>query len=927
MPADIQTLPTHPALGECLPSPGAPLGKMRHSSKIHDRFVIVARLHPEAVALTSSRDTYTYGELDTLSNALASRLQHMAGGHSGPVAIYGKRSGKLIISMLACSRAGLTFAVLDSAYPSVRLVSQIDIIQPSIILAVDTSDHDLDSALGLNDDPRLLFVDDVLLATLREERPVTVTPVENMTAYLLFTSGTTGQPKCISHSHTPLIHFVAFYENTFAPTPADHFSVLSGLGHDPVMRDIFVPLSIGASLCIPQQGKIADPLKLFSWIQSEKISYLHATPQLLKLLCAGARGRSLPALRYIFSGGDALGIAIVHEVRDLAPHCQVVNFYGSTETPQAVAYHVVTDRDETFIPIGKGIADTQLLVLTDDYTQALAGEIGQIAVRTHFLSEGYLGDASLTAEKFIISPFTQEPDDLIYLTGDYGCYREDGAVIVRGRLDDQVKIRGYRVETSEICHILEKQPGLNGCLVLAQAQPTGEQTLIAYLVAPTDNLASIDDLKSAIAASLPAYMMPSKFIWISAFPLLPNGKIDRTRLAAMATDNAPLPRTEDIPFQRASDREMIEAFQDIFGVHSIDKSKSFNELGGDSLSFIHASMSVEKALGSLPEDWQNISISDLLKHRRTSNARSYSISTSVIMRAVSICLIVVSHFSGFGVFGDINSTAVLFALAGWSFANYQLDSILKTGSVKPLLLTALGVAVPTIVYSLMFELYKGKVYWQSLLLITNFFDPNFADFFNFWFLEVLVQIFLLLAILFSIKPVRDLALKNTFAFSIFATIASRVVAEAIELFWNVEALEFRLPQEKITVVFLGMALALASTTRRKIIAIAVLALLELDGQLGLYPFGAILFMLIVVRVPLPVWLAHAVNLVAVSSLFIYLTHIQFKLALVKTPLGDYLWAITALSVVGGVLVWKIWSLVWPRFTHWLNSQGKAPTQP
>ena len=905
-----------------IPSPTEPLLKMGRTGRIHDRFAWIATQKPAEIAISEGQDTWTYAQINTLSLQLAAQIQRRCNGRARPVAIYATRSAKLVISMLACSRAGLTFAVLDSAYPAERLRTLTGLVDPQLVLALDASEHDVDNALGLFGDPRLLFVNDALLADLRGRACEELSPEGNKAAYLLFTSGTTGHPKCISTSHAPLNHFVAFYANTFAPKAQDRFSMLGGLAHDPIMRDIFVPLSVGARICIPDQNTIANPIQLFEWIRKEQISFMHATPQLLRLLVAGAKGQSLQTMRYVFSGGDALRRSLVDEVKAICPAAKVVNFYGSTETPQAVAFHIVTDADEAIVPIGNGIADTQLLVLKDDHTLASPGEVGEIAVRTNFLSEGYVGDASLTSQRYIVSPFTHEPDDLIYLTGDCGMYRDDGAVLIRGRLDDQVKIRGYRVEPHEISQVLDGHPGLAGCAVLPQQLPNGENTLVAYLVEPRGEKASLDELKATISSALPAYMVPSRFVWIAALPLLPNGKLDRARLAQLDRENAsPAAAASDVG-KAENHHPITEAFRDILGLSVVDTSKSFDELGGDSLSFIQASMAVEKALGRLPEHWENTSIDDLLRLERTAKPRSYTINTSVLIRAVSITIIVYSHFTLFQVLGDWNTTAALFVLAGWSFATYQMNNVLNSGNVKSIAMTAAGIAVPTIIFTAIYQHHRGHIYWQSMLLIGNFYGPYFAYTFGYWFLEVLIQIYLIIAILFSIGPIRKLALRDTFTFVIAAMCVLFAISEILDQFNGLAYLENRLPTEKIILVFLGMALALANTTGRKLLVAAALIVQQLSGHLGLYPLLAILFVLMVSRVRLPVWLAYGINVVAASSLFIYLINFQFKGFLDKTPLVDDLPLELILTLVIGVVLWKLWSLVWPRVIRRLSTDSR-----
>ncbi|MGH7829278.1 MAG: AMP-binding protein, partial [Candidatus Binatia bacterium] len=369
-------------------------------------------------------------------------------------------------------------------------------------------------------------------------------------AYVAFTSGTTGTPKAIQGTHRPLSHFLRWHCEMFDLKETDRFSMLSGLSHDPLLRDIFAPLWLGATLCVPDADDIS-PDRLADWLNQMEITVSHLTPAMGELLTSDTETirHQNASLRYVFFGGDVLTRQHVAGVRRLAPAATCVNFYGATETPQAMGRFVVPDQGNSaydsapasskeILPLGQGIEDVQLLVLNASQGLAGVGELGEICVRTPYLAKGYLEDHALTSERFIPNPFTQRPGDRIYRTGDLGRYLPDGTVEFAGRNDRQVKIRGFRVEVEEVEAALGQHPSVRDTVVLAGEDVGGGPSatlgtgkrLVAYVVANQDPPPSISELRRFLKEKLPDYMVPSAFVTLNALPLTPNGKVDRRAL-------------------------------------------------------------------------------------------------------------------------------------------------------------------------------------------------------------------------------------------------------------------------------------------------------------------------------------------------------------------------------------------------------------
>jgi amino acid adenylation domain-containing protein len=901
-----------------LPIPGAPLREPRGAPRIHDAFVTVAARMPRAIAVRDAARAWSYADLDAFSAVLAARLLGEAAGDQRTVAILGRRSPWLVASMLACSKAGLTFTVLDAAYPDDRLRLLLERSKAAIVLAVEATAEATRRALALDERFPVLVAADGMHAPARDSAATPATSISSRPAYLLFTSGTTGVPRCIQTPHAPLAHFIDFYARAFAPQPGDRFSMLSGLSHDPLLRDVFVPLSIGGTICVPEQADLTNPERLAVWVREHRINFLHATPQLLRLLCAGARERRFADLRNVFSGGDVLHASVVASVRGAAPAATVVNFYGATETPQAVAWHLASPDDGPVVPIGRGIDDVQILVLTEDRRLAPVGEIGEVAVRTHYRSDGYLGDEAQSAARFVRSPFTEDPRDVLYLTGDRGEFRPDGAVLLHGRVDDQVKIRGFRVEPGEVALAVEKLPGVTGAAVLAQAQPSGENALLAFVIAQEDTDVDVDALRAAVAELLPAYMVPARVVQVGSFPLLPNGKLDRPALLALAAGGAGVGDSSaeaDAWLEALSPplRRMVETFTKTLGVRRVDPDASFQRLGGDSLSYVMASIAVEDALGHLPEGWEKMPLRQLVKIRAVRSPLTYSVAVPVLVRAVSIVLVVFSHYTRFGVLGDVEATIALFATAGWSFATYQLDAILQAGRMRHVLLMVASVAVPSALWTLANHAYKGHIYWESVLGVGYLF--GFASLRGYWFVEVLLHVLLLLTVVLALRPVRRVVARDPYAWAIGGASVLALLEAATRLKADSG---WALLCEGFSFVLAGAAIPLAGTWLRKLGILAFLVVQLSTGSFAAFPLAAIALVTTVNRIPLPVVVARLVAAIAAASLFIYLTHQGWN-AMVLARFGG---APTLLgvgtAVLFGIIVSRLWNSLWSRVLKHLH---------
>jgi amino acid adenylation domain-containing protein len=597
-----------PAAKERLPNPLAPLAS-DWAGPVHDKLSQHARSFPDRIAVTDPSGGWSYAELNARSNELAHYLLQSGIRREEIIAIYAHRSAALPIALLGALKAGAAFLMLDPAYPPARLIQYIRGAKPRGFIGLEaagTIPTDLERVLqetircriALPSLPRNGKALNPLENYSTEDPEIQIHPDD--LAYISYTSGSTGEPKGVMGRHGPLSHFLPWQAAHFGLTPADRFSLLSGLSHDPLHREILTALWLGGTLCIPEPDVIGASGELAEWMAHEQITFAHLTPALGRLLADGAKpGCQIPSLRYAFFIGEKLTRRDVSCLRRLAPQITNINYYGSTETQRAVSYQELSPQAEdgpgrNVVPVGRGMPGAQLLVLTKAQKLTGIGEIGEIYMRSPHLAKGYLGDPTLTEARFITSPFTGQPDDRMYRTGDLGRYLSDGRVEVLGRIDGQINIRGFRIETGEIEFVLSQCPKVRDVVVVAREEEDGDHRLIAYIVAGDGSAASSPELRSFLKQRLPDHMIPSVFVSLTALPLTPNGKVDRNALTA-----PDIPHDRDVAPTPPRDRlelQLREIWQKVLR-KPLGVRDNFFDLGGHSLLAVRLFAQIEKVTG------------------------------------------------------------------------------------------------------------------------------------------------------------------------------------------------------------------------------------------------------------------------------------------------------------------------------------------
>jgi amino acid adenylation domain len=582
---------------------------------VPDLFRAQVEIGPDRIAVADPQVTWTYRQLDVLSSKIANYLTSIGVGGRDVVAIFAHRSAPLVPALLGIMKAGAAFLILDPQYPPARLVEYLRMARAKAILHLQAAGTLPEPIEQFQRDSACPVVElphgengqfETSLRNFSDKAPPVRLEVESL-AYVAFTSGSTGKPKGVLGAHGPLSHFSPWLAEKFHLTHSDRFSLLSGLAHDPLHRDVFLALMTGAAIFIPDSEEWKLPGKAMRWIRENKISVMNLTPAIGQLIRSdvSALGKPVDSLRYVFFVGDALTREDVSAFRKLAPRVTCVNLYGATETQQALSYHAVAPGEleaapqteisaleKEKLPLGKAFTDVQLLVLNKSRKLCGIGEVGEIYFRSPYLALGYLDDPELSAQKFAhnwaASPngnANNNDRDRLYRTGDLGRYLPGGEVESLGRKDCQVKIRGFRVELEEIEAVLKQHTAVRLAAVVAREDEDGSRYLAAYVAPTNQNPTWERELFAFVAESLPSYMVPAAIVTMDALPLLPTGKIDRralTELPSPQIENTGERKPQDAA-QDGDEEILAGIFAEVLKRKHVTAEENFFEAGGHSL--------------------------------------------------------------------------------------------------------------------------------------------------------------------------------------------------------------------------------------------------------------------------------------------------------------------------------------------------------
>jgi amino acid adenylation domain-containing protein len=578
---------------------------------------------PLAVAAQFADAHLTYSALDVRSNQLARELRALGVGPEVRVAICLERSLDLPVAILAVLKAGGAYVPIDASYPPERIRYLVEDSGARVLLshgALVGERGDPERAAALRAAPQVIALDERWPTITRHSgERVDGGAMPRNAAYVIYTSGSTGRPKGVVIEHLGIANLVAAQRARFDLGPGRRVLQFASLSFDAATFELLLALGSGAALHLAPREALIPGDELIALLAAQEITTITVPPSVLAMCSA----TELPALRVITVAGEVCPADVVEQWgagRDFW------NLYGPTEaTIWSTAIRCRTSPQRP--TIGTPIDNTQVFVLAG-LEPVPIGVPGELHIGGIGLARGYHGRPSLTAERFVPDPFSGVPGARLYRTGDRVRWRADGSLEFLGRVDFQVKLRGVRIEPGEIETLLHAHPAVGEAAVVLRDEVPNEPRLVAYVrprgvnqTADRPLLTTLrQDLRHHLEGVLPAHMIPSEFVVLDAFPLTPNGKVDRRALPAPPTAVAP-PAEAYVAPRTAAERELCALWGEVLGIERVGVNDHFFEIGGDSVRLL-------RVFGKLRPKYAHVSVTDLFRHPTiTSLARALTDST------------------------------------------------------------------------------------------------------------------------------------------------------------------------------------------------------------------------------------------------------------------------------------------------------------
>ncbi|MEP0870626.1 amino acid adenylation domain-containing protein [Trichocoleus desertorum AS-A10] len=569
------------------------------SQCIHQLFEAQVEKSPDAIAVQFDDKQFTYQALNQGSNQLARYLQKLGVGAKALVGVCLDRSTELVAALLSILKVGGAYVPLDPTYPSERLRFMIEDAQvPVLLTQTQYREQFQDCSV------QVICIDQEWAAIAQESEnnlPSQVT-AEDL-AYVVYTSGSTGQPKGVTVPHRAVNRLVC-NTNYIQIHPGDRVAQVSNVSFDAATFEIWGALLNGAQLIGIDREISLSPLKFATALAQQQIDILFLTTALFNQV-ASEVPTAFHRLRYLLFGGEVADLQRVRAVIQAGVPKHLLHVYGPTESTTFASWYEIQELPQTTtsLPIGRPVANTQLYILDAQLRPVSIGAKGELYIGGDGLATGYLNQSKLTAEQFI--SYKNEASYL-YKTGDLARYQSDGNIEFLGRTDNQVKLRGFRIELGEVEAALQQHPQVQAAIAMLQSSDTNGQSLVAYIVPSQKPASTTLELRSFLKAKLPEYMIPSAIAVLETLPLTPNGKVDRRALPPVSLASVAGITAAQAP-QTEIEQKLAAIWMRLLGLPQVGVHDNFFELGGHSLlatqlmSRIRDVLQVEVPLRSLFE--------------------------------------------------------------------------------------------------------------------------------------------------------------------------------------------------------------------------------------------------------------------------------------------------------------------------------------
>ena len=579
---------------------------MMNKKIIHTVFEERVKKSPKNIAIVYGDEQISYKALNSRANGVGNLLES-----EQYIALFLPNNIDYVITLLGVLKAGSVFVPMDILAPNERIYK---IIQKAQIETIITNRENVKNLVHILATLKLETKIMILEEIEAKEENLELKSTEDSSAYLMFTSGSTGEPKAIIGMQKSLSHFIHWECGEFEIDESFKISQLAGVTFDVSLRDIFTALISGATLCIPKER--TDIGYLAQWIEESHLTLIHIVPSLFRLLVKEFEfnDASLSTLKHILLAGEALYGSDVLNFTQRYPHIELVNLYGPSETTLAKIFNRIKREEITnpnmIIPLGKPISNTAILILKNN-TLAQVKQVGEIYIKTPFRSKGYLKEEALTKEVFVQNPLSDK-EDILYKTGDMGRYSADGTVEFVGRADNQVKINGIRVELLEIESAIKSYPKVENAIIVSEVSASKEIVVMCYYTEKSSFEQSA--MREYLIEVIPSYMIPNFFIKMESFPLNFHGKVDKKSLPKPA--DLLYRDREFIAPQGEIQKALAQIFAQILRVDKVSADITFTQLGGNSLNSISATAKISHTFGvqiNIKAFFENQSVEKLSK--------------------------------------------------------------------------------------------------------------------------------------------------------------------------------------------------------------------------------------------------------------------------------------------------------------------------